>query len=216
MQTGFKQSVIGEIPEEWEVRPLLDTLRLPVGQVDPRNTPYSSMILVAPDHIESGTGRLLKKETAADQNAISGKYVFKAGDIVYSKIRPYLRKAILVDFDGLCSADMYPLTPIDKVSSQFMLSIILGCRFSDFAETASMRSGIPKINRTELAEFLVALPPFNEQEAIAEALGDVDGLLAGLERLIAKKRAVKTAVMQELLTGRRRLPGFSADGKPCL
>jgi type I restriction enzyme S subunit len=69
------------------------------------------MILVAPDHIESKTGRLLQKITASEQHAISGKYLFKPKDIVYSKIRPYLRKAILASFSALCSADMYPLTP---------------------------------------------------------------------------------------------------------
>ena len=94
------------IPEDWQLRPLLTVVRVASGQVDPKVEPYHSMILVAPDHIESGSGRLLKKETAGDQYAISGKYLFADGDIVYSKIRPYLRKAIFADFDGLCSADM--------------------------------------------------------------------------------------------------------------
>ena len=55
----------------------------------------------------------------------------------------------------------------------------------------------------------IAVPPDHEQRAIAEALSDVDGLLAALEALIAKKRAVKQAAMQQLLTGKSRLPGFS-------
>lgn len=169
------------------------------------------MPLVAPDHIESGSGRLLAKQTARDQGAISGKYLFDRGDLVYSKIRPHLRKAVLADFDGLCSADMYPLKPAADVAGGFILRVLLGHRFTKYAESVSVRSGMPKINRAEIAEFVVALPPPSEQRAIAEALSDVDGLLGGLDRLMAKKRDLKQAAMQQLLTGLTRLPGFRGE-----
>jgi type I restriction enzyme S subunit len=196
------------IPVEWEVRPLLTTIRIANGQVDPREEPYKSMILVAPDHIESGTGRLLHTQTALEQQAISGKYVFEPGDVVYSKIRPYLRKAVLCQFGGLCSADMYPLKPGTDVSGGYVLAVLLGHRFSKYAESVSARSGMPKINREELADYSYALPPLLEQRAIASALGDMDALLDALDRLIAKNRELKQGAVQELLTGRRRLPGF--------
>ena len=211
MKPGYKQTEVGVIPEEWEVRCLLNTVRIANGQVDPKTEPYRSMILVAPDHIEGGTGKLLEKRTAAEQQAISGKYVFQAGDIVYSKIRPYLRKATLAEFDGLCSADMYPLKPASDISAGFILAILLGHRFTKYAESVSVRSGMPKINRAELANFEVAVPPFPEQREIAGALRDADGLLSGLDRLIDKKRDLKQAAMQQLLTGQTRLPGFHGE-----
>jgi len=211
VKPGYKQTEVGIIPEEWCVRPLLTTVRIASGQVSPKVEPYKSMVLVAPDHIESSTGRLLAKQTAEEQRAISGKYVFESGDIVYSKIRPYLRKAILANFAGLCSADMYPLKPAADVSSGFMFATVLGYRFSKYAESVSVRSGMPKINRTELAEFTLGLPPLSEQRAIATALSDVDALLGALERLIAKKRDLKLAAMQQLLTGQTRLSGFHSE-----
>lgn len=211
VKSRYKQTEAGCIPADWEVRPLLSAVRVATGQVDPRNEPFRSMVLVAPDHIESGTGQLLEKKTAAEQRAISGKYVFDAGDIVYSKIRPYLRKATLASFSGLCSADMYPLKPAADVVGAFMLPVLLGRRFSSYAESVSVRSGMPKINRAEMADFVVALPPFDEQRAIAAALSDVDALLAGMDRLIAKKRDLKQAAMQQLLTGQTRLPGFQGE-----
>lgn len=197
------------IPAGWNVRPLLSTVTIASGQVDPKVEPYRSMILVAPDHVESGTGRLILKKTAEQQNAISGKYLASAGDVIYSKIRPYLRKAVLADEECLCSADMYPMTPAPGVSGRFILAVILGEQFTRFAESVSLRTGMPKINREELATFEFPLPPEKEQRAIAEALEDVDALIESLERLIAKKRDIKQAVMQQLLTGKRRLPGFS-------
>lgn len=156
---GYKWTEVGMIPKDWHVRPILYAVRVANGQVDPKVEPYRSMILVAPDHIEGRTGRLLKKETAHDQRAISGKYLFGKGDIVYSKIRPYLRKAILANFGGLCSADMYPLKPNADVSAGFVLAVILGEHFSKYAESVSVRSGMPKINRAELAEYSMAIPP---------------------------------------------------------
>ena len=208
---GFKPMEAGLVPEEWEARSLLKAVQIAKGQVDPRMKPYASMVLVAPDHIESGTGRLLVRQTANEQHAISGKYVFNCGDVVYSKIRPYLRKAMLAEFDGLCSADMYPLKPVPNVSGGFILAVLLGGRFTEFANSVSVRSGIPKVNRDEMAGFVVALPPPTEQRAIAAAHSDMDALLDGLDRLIAKKRDIKKAAMQQLLTGRTRLPGFSAQ-----
>lgn len=211
VKPGYKETEVGVIPEEWDVRPLLSTVRIANGQVSPKAEPYKSMVLVAPDHIESSTGKLLAKETAAEQGAISGKYLFESGDIVYSKIRPYLRKAILADFSGLSSADMYPLKPAVDISAGYILAVILGYRFSKYAESVSVRSGMPKINRIEMADFLLAVPPLPEQRAIAQALSDVDALLDGLDRLISKKRDLKQAAMHELLTGKTRLPGFNGE-----
>jgi type I restriction enzyme S subunit len=204
--SGYKQTEVGIVPADWQLRPMLSAVRAANGQVDPKVEPYRSMILVAPDHVESGSGRLLKKETANEQRAISGKYLFASGDIVYSKIRPYLRKAILADFDGLCSADMYPLKPATDVSSGFILAAILGYHFSKYAESVSVRSGMPKINRAELAEYTMALPPTKiEQEAIAAILADMDVEISSLEAKLAKARQLKQGMLQELLTGRTRL-----------
>jgi type I restriction enzyme S subunit len=73
----------------------------------------------------------------------------------------------------------------------------------------SMRSGQPGINGKEYAQLPLPIPPLPEQRAIAQALGDVDELIDALDRLIAKKRDIKQATMQQLLTGKTRLPGFS-------
>jgi type I restriction enzyme S subunit len=75
----------------------------------------------------------------------------------------------------------------------------------------SGKSGVPGVNRNDLHELIVHVPPIPEQRAIAAALSDTDDLIAGLERLIAKKRAIKQAAMQQLLTGKTRLPGFDGE-----
>ena len=72
-------------------------------------------------------------------------------------------------------------------------------------------SGVPTLNRNDAHQYTVPLPPISEQRAIAEVLSDVDGMLSALEALIAKKRAIKQAAMQQLLAGETRLPGFSGQ-----
>lgn len=190
----------GEVPSGWTLRPLLEVVELPSGQIDPRVEPYRSMTLIAPDHLESATGRLLGSQTAAEQGASSGKYLFARGDVVYSKIRPYLRKAYLASGGGICSADMYPLRPTAQVSSSFLLSALLGEHFSAFAATVSQRSGIPKVNREELAEYKLRLPPLPEQRRIAEILDTLDEAIRKTEQVIAKLQQMKQGLLHDLLT----------------
>ncbi len=193
----------------WDDRALLDLVTIKSGQVDPREATCRDLPLIAPDHLASQTGRLIKKESAAAQGAISGKYLVRPGDVIYSKIRPYLQKAYKCDFVALCSADMYPLTPRPGVDSSFILHSILGRDFTNFAVSVSARSGIPKINREELAQYRMRVPSEEEQRAIGRALDYTDDLIDTLERLIAKKQAIKQGMMQQLLTGRTRLPEFT-------
>lgn len=195
----------------WGDRALLDLVTIKSGQVDPRDAAYRDLPLIAPDHLAPKTGRLIKRQSAAAQGAISGKYVVRPGDVIYSKIRPYLQKAYKCDFVALCSADMYPLTPRPGVDSSFILHSILGRDFTNFAVSVSARSGIPKINREELAEYRMCVPIKAEQQAIGQALDTADDLITTLEHLITKKQAIKQGTMQQLLTGRTRLPGFRRD-----
>lgn len=197
------------LPPGWTAKGLLDLAVIRSGQVDPRQPKYRDMPLIAPDHIEVGTGRLIAVRSAREQGAVSGKYMVDPGDVIYSKIRPYLMKAHRAHFPALCSADMYPLKPRAGVDGRYLHSVLLGRRFTNFAVGESMRSGIPKVNREALAGYELPVPPGPEQREIGDALSDADELIESLERLTAKKRDVKQGLMQELLSGRTRLPGFT-------
>jgi type I restriction enzyme S subunit len=201
----YKDSPLGWIPQEWEASALLNKIDLPTGQIDPRLPPYCDWVLIAPDHIESATGRLLAAVSARDQAAISGKYLCAPGDVIYSKIRPYLRKATLASEHSLCSADMYPFTPHDDVNSQFLLALLLGEAFSRFAESVSMRTGMPKINREELAECVVAWPSRCEQDRIVAALNGAESRLQAEIYEGEKLMELKSGLMDDLLTGRVRV-----------
>lgn len=138
--------------------------------VDPAE--YQSFPHIAPDNIEKKTGVLLEYHTIAEDGVTSGKHRFYSGQILYSKIRPYLSKAVVVDFDGLCSADMYPIEAYQN--ARCLWYYMLSDEFLLQASTAGSRSVLPKINQKELSALTVHLPTNDrEQEEIARTLDEL-------------------------------------------
>ena len=161
---------IGEVPEHWMAIKFNHVARVTEGLVDPKDQPYKDMVLIAPNHIESGTGKILGLETAVAQNAESGKYTCKKGAVIYSKIRPALAKVAIAPCDCLCSADMYPMDCTDLSYPEWLFYLMLSPPFTSWAILESDRVAMPKINRESLADLRVFLPPMEEQLAAVEWL----------------------------------------------
>ena len=125
------------------------------------------MIHVGGDNIESHSGKLLKLKTASEQGLISGKYRFDQRDVLYSKIRPALNKVVAPTFEGICSADIYPLRPINgKLCREYLVHLLRSDDFLEYTATCSSRTNIPKINRDALFAYEAVLPPLEEQRCI--------------------------------------------------
>lgn len=162
---------LGDIPEHWTVKRFKFLARATSGQVDPRTAEHRTKILVAPNHIESGAGRVVFEETAEKQGADSGKYLVHRGQVIYSKIRPNLRKAAIARLDCLCSADMYPLTVREsELRPQFLLQLLLSVPFTRFVVECSLRVAMPKVNREALGAGWLWYPDLREQDAILEQM----------------------------------------------
>lgn len=165
---------------------------------------YSSYPHIAPDTIEKKTGVLLEYRTIAEDNVKSGKHRFYPGQILYSKIRPNLSKVVVVDFEGLCSADMYPIEAIGdaKCLWYFMLSE----KFLEQAASAGSRSVLPKINQKELSALIVTIPDsVREQQEIVIIL---DSLLEKeyqvkqmAEAVVKQIDIVKKAILAKVFQG---------------
>src|SRR4051794_10544667 len=96
--------------------------------VDPTTREYKDLPHIAPDSIERDTGRLLDFRSASEDGVTSGKYRFDTGDVLYSKIRPYLNKVLVAGFSGLCSADMYALVVDRKRATPQFVACLLRSR----------------------------------------------------------------------------------------
>jgi type I restriction enzyme S subunit len=150
---------------------LADVCEITSRLVDPRESQYQPLLHVGGANIESKTGRLIELKTAADEGLKSGKFVFDEAVVLYNKIRPYLMKVARPDFSGLCSADMYPLTPkADKVTRDFLYYVLMSRRFTDYAIEGSNRAGMPKVNREHLFGYRFKLPSIDVQRQVCQHL----------------------------------------------
>ena len=135
--------------------------------MDPAEPQYRDLPHINGENIEAETGRLGRYQTAADDKVFSQKFKFDKGDVLYSKLRPYLRKAAIAPSDGLCSADMYPLkVSKDRLLPEFLLLELLSDRFSKYAIEEFARSRMPKLNREALFAWKMTLPSTEEQKSI--------------------------------------------------
>lgn len=163
----------------------------------PRMTP-----LVDLEQIEGGTGRLVGTSHASVASSL--KAVFRSEDVLFGKLRAYLRKYWYAEFAGLCTTEIWVLRPRPGVHGRFVRYLV---ETDGFIETASGAYGthMPRSDWGTVRAFPVAIPPLDEQAAIASTLADIDAEIVTLGDRVAKARAIKAGMMQELLTGRTRL-----------
>lgn len=210
---GYKKTLVGIIPDDWKVARLVECVIISRGLVDPKKMPYNNMKHIGPENIEKETGIITGIQTAKEQGLISGKFVFDKDSIVYSKIRPKLNKVCMPDFDGICSADCYVLHMKDKVRKSYLYYYIMSEIFFKQAIACSMRTKMPKVNQEELLAFKVILPPIMEQEKIVCILNLYDENIRCMKTKICDKIQFKNWLMQNLLTGKKRLAGNSDKWK---
>ncbi|CAH1601030.1 restriction endonuclease subunit S [Vibrio parahaemolyticus] len=193
------------VPNGWVKTTFGKITKIGNGQVDPKVEPYSSMTHIGPENVVSNTGQITNLKSCSALGLISGKYEFDENSIVYSKIRPNLNKVCRPDFKGVCSADMYPIWSEDNLDINYLYHYMLGPYFNRIAIAMSMRTGMPKINRSDLNSLSIVLPPLPEQRKIAQILSTWDRGIATTEKLIDASKQQKKALMQQLLTGKKRL-----------
>jgi type I restriction enzyme S subunit len=207
---------LGEVPEHWVVCNFQRFVQIAEGQVDPKQSPFADMPLIAPNHIQSGTGQLLGLETAAQQGAESGKYICNEGDVIYSKIRPSLRKACIAPCACLTSADMYPLRAHGRLSNEFLFRFLLSEPFSALAIVESERVAMPKINRDSLKSVALAIPPASEQEDICQFImvhsTTLDALMVEAQEAIVLLSERRSALISAAVTGQIDVRGLAKSG----
>jgi type I restriction enzyme S subunit len=169
-----------------------DVCQIIARQVDPKVKEFGDLPHVNGENIEGGRCRLLYLRTAKEEGMISGKYLFEPGNVLYSKLRPYLRKAVAVDFRGVCSADMYPIqVDRDYLDPHFAAWLLVSDEFTNYADEQSRRARMPKLNREQLFAWIAPLPPLIEQQRISTILLD---LMAAVERAQAAAESRLQAV----------------------
>lgn len=163
---------------------------------------YKDLPHIGIDSIEKDTGRLSGYRTVAEDCVISGKYLFTDKHIIYSKIRPNLNKVALPDFEGLCSADAYPILPKNTVCvREYLAYVMRGNYFLDYILAFSNRTNLPKVNKKQVEGFVFPLPPFKLQQRFADFVVQVDKSKAVVQRQIKDLQELFDKKMDEYFGG---------------
>lgn len=214
VKPGYKQTEVGVIPEDWEVKRLGE-----VVDTDPENLGSDTAADFAFNYIaleDVDRGILRSHAEQVFRNAPSrARRKLRPNDVLVSTVRPNLQSHLL--FEGapgrwVSSTGFCVVRCREGVAHPgfVLLHFFAGC-VNRQIDSLLTGSNYPAINSGDVRALKIPFPVYPEQRAIATALSDVDGLVGGLSRLIAKKRDLKLAAMQQLLTGQTRLPGFQGE-----
>ena len=215
VRPGFKQTEAGVIPSDWNVKPIIDCCEYADyrGKTPPKT--QSGTFLVTARNVRKGIIDYVESQEFVpsalyDQIMRRGKPLI--GDVLITTEAPLGNVAQIDREDVALAQRIIKYRPkSDHLSSTYLKHYFLSDRFQQILDDHSSGSTAKGIKGRVLHQLPVVLPSPAEQLAIAAALSDVDALLGALDRLIAKKRDLKQAAMQQLLTGQTRLPGFHGD-----
>jgi restriction endonuclease S subunit len=208
LPSAYLREVFGDSTrQKWHWHKLGEVCEITASQVDPKIPEYGVLPHVNGENIESGTCRLLYLNTAAEEGLKSGKYLFDAGDVLYSKLRPYLRKVVIADFRGVCSADMYPIkVNQDVLDAHFLSWVLVSDEFTEYADEESRRARMPKLNREQLFAYEAPIPTLDEQKQIAAFMKDKieqsKQIISTLESQLAEISRLSASLLREAFAGK--------------
>ena len=219
VKPGFKQTEVGVIPEDWEVKSIHEFAVIKTGPFGTilKASEYSGnsgVPLVSVGEIREGFLKITDKTPHVPEAVVRRlpQYVLKKGDIVFGRKGGVERSALIrEEEDGwFLGSDGISIRPSKQCHDKYLALQFQSRRIQGWLIQNATGTTMASLNQRILRDVGVPLPPNKaEQEVIAEALSDMDALIEYLEQLIAKKRQIKQGAMQELLTGKKWLPGFS-------
>ena len=211
LRAGYKQTEVGVIPGDWGVRQIIDVCDFIVpGRNKPKFSNDTIPWITTPDLEDGGKvseSRLGLSVSRADANSV-GSRVVPAGAVVMSCVGE-LGITAYAGRDIVINQQLHAFIPSKLIDGHFLLHAIRTRK--SYLEGIATKTALPYLNKDNCNSIRLPFPPLQEQRAIATALSDTDALLAKLDEFIAKKRDLKQAAMQQLLTGQTRLPGFSGE-----
>ena len=218
IRKGYKRTKVGIIPEDWETKPLGEEINVFRG-----GSPRPIQAFITTDQngvnwIKIGDVRVEAKyidntEEKIKLEGVSHSRTVKVGDLLLSNSMSFGRPYILL-INGCIHDGWLVLQDYQKSFIKDFLYYILSSKLviNQYISKAA-GSSVLNLNREIVSSVVLPIPPLHEQRAIATALSDIDDLISSLTKLIDKKKNIKQGAMQELLTGKKRLEGFSGEWK---
>lgn len=194
--------------ERWKTYELNELLDISKDKYNPKRE-KENLPCIELEHIEGETGRLLGHTNSLAQGSIKNR--FKPGNVLYGKLRPYLRKFYLPNFEGVCSSEIWVFkNNEEKINNKYLFYLIQTNRFNENANKSS-GTKMPRADWNYMSKIIFHIPSIKEQVKIASILSNWDKAIDLKVRMIEYKKDQKKGLMQKLLTGEMRLPGFDKE-----
>lgn len=217
---GYKQTELGIIPEDWQLQSVgkYCTVKARIGWQGLRSDEYLTFgeygLITSTDIVNGsinwGTCYFVSKARYLQDSNI----IVQEDDTLISKDGTIGKVGIVqnMPFPSTLNSGVFVIRPkFDSIYKRYLGCIFKSIYFQDFINRLTAGSTIVHLYQKDIVNFIYPVPTLVEQRAIAETLSDIDGLIAALDKKIAKKRLIKQGAMQQLLTGKKRLPGFTGD-----
>lgn len=220
IETKFKHTDIGLVPEEWEVKTLGQIGSFTKGSGISRAESQTGTIpAIRYGEIYTDHNDYIRefKSYITPQIALNARKIHK-GDILFTasgETKEDIGKSVafIDDFVAYAGGDLIILSPSEDCDPVYM-GYITNSKSSQLQKSSKGQGdAVVHIVTDEIKSIEIPFPPLSEQHRIASALMKVDALISNLDKLIQKKQAIKKGAMQELLTGKKRLPGFEGEWK---
>lgn len=203
---SYLNAIFTQKGEGWVEKTLSEVCGIASNLVDPRDPEFIDLPHVGAGNMVSMTGEIVEVKTAKEEGLKSGKFIFDETMVLYSKIRPYLMKSCRPDFGGLCSADVYPLSPnVELLDRDFLFHLLMNRHFTEYAIAGSARAGMPKVNRDHLFRYRFFIPNISEQKVL---VAKIDALSAETKRLeitykqkLGELTELKQSILQKAFAG---------------
>lgn len=187
----------GEIPKHWEVRRLKKCVKL----INEKGSPNGG-IYIGLENIVSWTGKYIKTSTP-DADGISNQFI--KNDILYGKLRPYLAKCIIAEFDGICSSELLVLRDFIGVNS-YLQMVLISYDLINYINSSTYGAKMPRASWNFIGNCSIPLPPADEQQSIINCLNkkieSLDKLISAIEQKIAFAQEYKTSLISDVVTGK--------------
>jgi type I restriction enzyme S subunit len=194
-----QNNFLAELPDGWSFDRLKDVVGLRNERTDEASKVEDYIEL---EDLESGTGRILNRRNTMD--VVSDVTLFKKGDVLFGKLRPYLEKYYEAEFDGKCTGEILAFKP-EHIASTFLRYCIASPWFIERCNMLAYGAKMPRVNwPTQLAQFNLPLPPLPEQQRIAAYLdascAAIDAAVAGKRRQIETLDALRESIIHKAVT----------------
>jgi len=191
-QASLKEML--EPKEGWEEKKFGDVCWYNKNNGIHKGTRYVGM-----EHIEQGTGKLL--DTISSDEVLSNTFAFNKGDVLYGRLRPYLKKVIVADFDGCCSTEIFPIQSKSIIAS-FLKYWFLTDKITNKVNATCAGCRMPRGNMNDVLKFDISYPGLSEQQSIVETLDSlkskVDRLQANYDKISQECDALKQAILRQV------------------